>query len=150
MAALKNVKHEAFCLHYSKTGNATEAYKKAGYKPKTEEAAYSNANRLIKNDKVQARLAELAEEMASSKIADIAEIHEYLTSVMRGEEKEEVVVVEGAGEGISEARIVKKAANLKDRIKAGETLARMKGGFDNKLSVEIAIPVFGGEEDLED
>ncbi len=150
MAALKNVKHEAFCLHYSKTGNATESYKKAGYKAKTEAAINASASQLLKNPKVQERLAELAEEMASSKIADIKEIHEYLTAVMRGEEKEEVVVVEGEGEGVSEARIIEKAAGIKDRIKAGETLARMKGGFDNKMSVEIAIPVFEGEESLED
>lgn len=150
VAALKNIKHENFCLHYSKTGNATESYKKAGYKAKTEAGINASASQLLKNPKVQARLAELAEEMASSKIADIAEIHEYLTAVMRGEEKEEVVVVEGLGDGISEARLIKKEANIKDRIKAGETLARMKGGFDNKLSVEVALPVFGGEEELED
>ena len=58
--------------------------------------------------------------------------------------------MEGLGDGISEARLIKKEANIKDRIKAGETLARMKGGFDNKLSVEVALPVFGGEEELED
>lgn len=84
MAALKNVKHEKFCLHYAKTGNATESYKIAGYKPKSEESAYANANRLIKNDKVQARLAELAEEAATSKIADIAEILYNLDRIADG------------------------------------------------------------------
>ena len=64
MAALKNIKHESFCLHYSKTGNATESYKKAGYKAKTEAGINASASQLLKNPKVQARLAELAEEMA--------------------------------------------------------------------------------------
>ena len=150
MAALENVKHEKFCLHYAKTGNATESYKLAGYKAKTEGTIRSRASKLLTNDNVKARLAELAEEAASSKIADIAEIHAYLTAVMRGEEKEEVVVVEGVGDGMSEARLIKKEACIKDRLKAGETLARMKGGFDNKMSVEIAIPIFEGEEELED
>jgi phage terminase small subunit len=87
-----NVKQEAFCLHYAKTGNATEAYKEAGYAAKTANAIYANANRLLKNDKVQERLKELADEIASNKIATIKEIQEYLTSVMRREMTESVVV----------------------------------------------------------
>lgn len=145
-----NVKQEAFCLHYAKTGNATEAYKVAGYKAKNPTAIYSTANKLLKNAKVQSRLNELAEEIASEKIAGIKEIQERLTSIIRGEEQEEVVVVEGIGEGMSEARTIEKKPSLKDMIKAGETLARMQGGFDTKLNVEIAVPVFSGEEELED
>ena len=87
-----NVRQEAFCLHYAKTGNASESYKKAGYKANTETAIYANANRLLKNDKVQERLRELAAEIASDKIASIKEIQEYLTAVMRRELSEHVVV----------------------------------------------------------
>lgn len=144
-----NVKQEAFCLHYAKTGNATESYKKAGYAAKTENAIYANANRLLKNDKVQARLKELADEIASEKIAGIKEIQEYLTSVMRGHTQAEIVVVEGCGDGYSEARTMKKAPDEKERLKAAETLAKMQGGFDTKLKVDLMIPVFGGEEEFE-
>lgn len=144
-----NVNQEAFCLHYAKTGNATESYKKAGYKAKTDRAVYSNANRLLKNDKVQARLKELADEIASDKIAGIKEIQEYLTSVMRGQTQAEIVVVEGTGEGCSEARTMRKAPDEKERLKAAETLAKMKGGFDTKMQVELTVPVFGGEEEFE-
>lgn len=144
-----NVKQEAFCLHYAKTGNATEAYKKAGYEAKTERAIYSNANRLIKNEKVQARLKELADEIASDKIAGIKEIQEYLTSVMRGQTQAEIVVVEGCGDGYSEARTMRKAPDEKERLKAAETLAKMQGGFDTKMQVELTVPVFGGEEEFE-
>lgn len=145
-----NVKQEAFCLHYARTGNATESYKAAGYEAKTANAIYANANRLIKNDKVQARLQELAAEIESSKIANIKEIQERLTSIMRMEQQEEVVMTKGTGEGYSEIKHVSKAPSLKDVIKAAETLAKMQGGFDNKINVEIAIPVFGGEDELED
>lgn len=161
-----NVKQEAFCLHYAKTGNATEAYKKAGYTAKTDGAIYANANRLLKNDKVQARLKELAEEIASDKIASIKEIQEYLTSVMRRELKECIVVTvteehssyvpDGNGKMRKETtktevpEIVEIPAKLSDANKAAETLAKMQGGFDSKLNVTVAIPVFGGEEDLED
>lgn len=145
-----NAKQEAFCLHYAKTGNATESYKTAGYDAKTERAVYANANRLLKNDKVKARLAELAAELASEKIASIKEVQERLTSILRGELQEEQVVVEGCGDGVSEAKVIKRQPQLKDVIKAGETLAKMQGGFDNTVKVEMTVPVFGGEEDLED
>ena len=160
-----NVKQEAFCLHYAKTGDATKAYIEAGYKAKSKGAIYANANRLLKNDKVQARLKELADEIASDKIASIREIQEYLTSVMRREHKECVVVT------VSQERsyyapdengtmrkntvkeevpqIVEIPAKISDANKAAETLARMQGGFDNKLSVELTVPVFEGMEEFE-
>ena len=145
-----NPKQEAFCLHYAKTGNATESYKKAGYAVNTEGAAYAAANRLLKNVKVKARISAISEEMASEKIADIREIHEFLTKVIRGETTDETVVVEGCGDGYSEARTMNISANNMARIKAATELAKMKGAYDNKLQVEVTVPVFGGEDSLED
>lgn len=161
-----NVKQEAFCLHYAKSGNATEAYKKAGYNAKTENAICANATRLLRNDKIQARLKELAEELASDKIASIREIQEYLTSVMRRELKECVVVTLSKetskyvpdDDGKMRKQTVKEEypevvqipACLKDANKAAETLAKMQGGFDSKLTVDLTVPVFGGEDELED
>lgn len=147
---LTNPKWEAFCLHYAKTGNASEAYKQAGYETENPRSIYSNCNRLLKNDDIKARLAELAEEMASEKIAGIREIQERLTSILRGELQEEQVVVEGCGDGVSEATIVKRQPQLKDVIKAAETLGKMQGAFDTKTNINVVIPVFGGEDDLED
>lgn len=147
---LENVKHEAFCLHYAKTGNATESYKKAGYTAKTEGAIYANANRLLKNDKVKARLQELAEELASEKIANIKEVQERLSAILRGETTEDVVIVENKGDFTSEARVVKVKTPTKDVIKAGVELAKMQGGYDNKLPVEVIVPIFSGETDLVD
>lgn len=145
-----NPKQEAFCLHYAKTGNATESYKKAGYDAKSDNAAGASARRLLLNDKIKARLKELADEMASDKIASIAEIQARLTSILRGEIQEDQIVVEGCGDGVSEARNVYREVQMKDRLKAGELLAKMQGGFDNKIQVEVTVPVFGGDDDLED
>ena len=136
-------------MHYAKTGNASESYIKAGYKTTNERSVYSNCNRLLKNDDIRARLAELSAELATEKIANIKEIQERLTAILRGEIQEEQVVVEGCGDGVSEATIVKRQPQLKDMIKAGETLAKMQGGFD-KIKVEVITPVFGGEDGLED
>lgn len=148
--ALLNVKQEAFCLHYAKTGNATESYKIAGYNCKNDAVVAASAVRLLNQVKVKARLAELAEELAGEKIANIKEVQERLTSILRGELQEEQIVVEGCGDGVSEAKIIKRQPQLKDVIKAGETLAKMQGGFDNTVKMELTVPVFGGEERLED
>lgn len=147
---LSNAKWELFCLEYAKKANATDAYKKAGYKAKNDNSANASAIRLLGNAKIQARLAELHEEMASEKIASAAEVQERLTRILRLEETEDVVVVEGIDKGVSEARIVRKRPNLKDVIKAGETLAKMQGAFDNTVNVNLSVPVIGGEEELED
>ena len=144
------VKQEAFCLHYAKTGNATESYKQAGYSATSDTVAGSEGFKLLKNPKIQGRLAELAAETHSEQIADIAEIQRFLTSVMRNEKTEEVVIVEGCGDGISEARNVNKDVSVKDRVKAAETLAKMQGAFDNKFQLELTVPQFDGEERLED
>jgi phage terminase small subunit len=148
--ALLNVKQEAFCLHYAKTGNATESYKIAGYNCKNDAVVAASAVRLLNQVKVKARLQELADQMATEKIADIREIHEYLTSVIRGETTEDVVVTEGCGDGVSEAKVVKVRTNNVARIKAATELAKMKGAYDNKMTLELTVPVFGGEERLED
>ena len=148
--ALLNVKQEAFCLHYAKTGNATESYKVAGYQCKNDAVVAASAVRLLNQVKVKARLAELAEQMASEKIAGIREIQEYLTTVIRGETTEDVVVVEGCGDGVSDAKIMQVRTASKDRIKAAETLGKMQGAFDTKANINVVIPVFGGEDSLED
>lgn len=147
---LANAKHELFCLEYIKEANATKAYKNAGYKCKSDASANSAALRLLQNVKIQARLAELHEEMASEKIANAAEVQERLTRILRMEETEDVVVVEGVDKGVSEARIVPKRPQLKDVIKAGETLAKMQGAFDNNFNINLVVPKFCGEDELED
>lgn len=147
---LANKKWERFCLEYAREPNATKAYKKSGYKCKNDASANSAALRLLQNVKIQARLAELHEEMASEKIASATEIQERLTSILRGELQEEVVVVEGVEKGVTEARIVKKRPSNADAIKAGQTLAKMQGAFESKINVNLVVPKFGGEEELED
>lgn len=145
-----NVRQEAFCWHYAKTGNATESYREAGYTPKSESAASSSASLLLRNPRVQARLAAITEELNSAKIASVREVQERLTSILRGELLEERVVVENTGDYRSEARIIKCAPQHKDAIKAGELLAKMQGGLDVGNTVNVIVPVFGGEEALED
>ena len=83
------VKQEAFCMHYAKTGNATESYIAAGYKANNNDIARVNAAKLLTKHNIQEKLQEIAQEIKSSKIADVTEIQEYLTSVMRREKRDQ-------------------------------------------------------------
>lgn len=145
-----SARQERFCAEFAKCGNAAEAYKRAGYKAASSEAAAANGGRLMKKAEIKQRLQELTEEVRREDIATIAEIQSRLTAIMRGEEPEEVVVVEGIGDGCSEARKVHKKPNVKDMIKAGETLAKMQGAFDRGAQLAVIVPVIGGDEHLED
>ena len=102
---------------------------------------------MLKNVKVAAYIEEKLAEISSRKTADAKEVMEYLTSVMRGESKASVVVVEGYGE----AKIIDKPPDEKERLKAAELLGKRFELFTNKVDVDGAIPVIiSGGEDLED
>lgn len=60
---LDNHRHETFCQLYAGEcfGFASKAYQGAGYKPKTEETARSEASRLLTNVNVWTRIQELRE-----------------------------------------------------------------------------------------
>ena len=132
-------KREKFCQEMSKLGNQRQAYKNAyNCKNMKDETIDHHASVLMRNDKVMTRLKELAEEIKSKNTAEAQEIQEYLTKVIRGEIEEECIVVEGVGDGCSEARTINKIVTPKDRIKACETLAKMRGYFDIKIKVENA------------
>lgn len=130
-------KQEKFCIEYLKTGNARQAYIAAGYSVKKLSTADVSACRLLKNDKVQRRLAELTEEAKNSSVADIQEMQERLTEIIRQSFEEEVIVIEGCGEGCSEARKVAKKPAIKDVINAINTLGKMQGAFVNKIEADI-------------
>ena len=141
-----SVKQEMFCLEYAKSGNARQAYRNAGYKCNSDEAIDANASRLLRNDKVQERLAELAEEIKADSIADIKEMQEILTSIIRQQKNEEVIVCEPVGG----ARKMNKSASLKEVISAINTLGKMQGAFVDNIKLNVTPVVIGGDDSLED
>lgn len=91
------------------------------------------------------------ERMQSKKIASAEEVIQYLTSVMRKETTAEVVVVEGIGDGCSSARLIQKAPDERERLKAAELLGKRYAIFSDKLNVDGALPVvISGADELED
>lgn len=113
-----------FVDEYIITGNATEAAIKAGYSERT--ARVTGQENLLK-PAVKAAIDERLKEIAGKKVASAQEVLEYLTSVMRGEITEEVVVNEGIGDGCSEARIIEKHPSVNDRNKAADQILKRYG-----------------------
>jgi phage terminase small subunit len=91
---------------------------------------------LLRNAKVKNYIDEQLKKIEDESIADATEVMKYLTAVMRNELTEEVVVVEGEGEGCSSARIVKKDISAKDRNKAAELLGKRYRLFTEKVEVD--------------
>jgi phage terminase small subunit len=119
---LDNPRWEKFCQAYAVDGNATSAYKKAGYKVKDDETAGSAARRLLQNVAVRNRIAELTaeakEQALQSSIADIVEIRQRITQIMRGQ-----------------AEVETKAA---DMIKAADLLTKI-GGQQEPQRVQVQL-----------
>lgn len=110
-------KQRAFCDYYIETGNATEAAIKAGYNKKT--ARQIGSMNLTKVD-IKAYIEERLKEIESKRIADGKEVLQYLTKVMRGEEKDQF--------GLD--------ASLQDRTKAAELLGKRYRLFVDKVEME--------------
>lgn len=142
-----DAREEAFGLEYIKSGgNAYQSALLAGYSkntaqhatewitPDTERNSESNRN-LPYKPYLREFIDSEREKLKSSKIADAQEILEYLTSVLRGESRSEIVVVESVGDGMSEARPFKKHPDEKERLKAGEQLSKILGLSREKLEM---------------
>lgn len=141
-------KQQRFCDEYLIDLNATQAAIRAGYSPNTAE---QTASRLLRNVKVQEYLAELMDKKESELIASQDEVLRYLTSVMRGEAVSEEIVVEGTGDGCSEARTIEKCPSEKDKLKAAELLGKRYGIYTEKVEsnvdMELNISIDYGDGD---
>ena len=109
-------KQRKFCDEYIKSGNATEAYFKAGYQIKSNEAARANASRMLTKANVKEYIETRLKQLESKKIAGAREALEYLTSVMRGEQTESVATAKGIYDNVP--------VSAKDRISAAKELLK--------------------------
>ena len=149
VVALKlNARQKSFCEFYVASGNATESAIKAGYSKKTADRIASENLRKLELKKY---IDELMQKLESERIASAEEVLQNLTAMMRGEIQEDVVVVEGEGDGVSSARVMKKQVSAKERIKAAELLGKRYRLYTDKVEVEGVIPVMiVGEDELEE
>jgi len=120
-------KQKRFCQEYLIDLNATQAAIRAGYSEKT---AYSMGQQLLKKLETKKYIEQQLKQIKTEKIADAQEVLEYLTSVMRGEQKEQVALL--TGEGVQD--LVQKDVSAKDRLKAAELIGKRYALFTDGKS----------------
>ncbi len=102
-------KQAKFCLEFLRTGNATEAYKAAGYTPRSDAVAAVCASQLLRKPNIQEYLAKLRKDLDKEIVADIFERRVKLTAILRNPDN-----------------------STSDTIKAIDTLKRMDGIYVSK------------------
>lgn len=137
-------KQKRFCDFYIETGNAKEAAIRAGYSEKT--AKQIGQENLTKPD-LRAYIDERLAELKNERTADVQEVLEYLTAVMRGEYKEATLI--GVGEGAQ--AVVDIDVGAKDRLKAAELLGKRHALFTDKVDLQTGdIVIKVGEWDADE
>ena len=144
-------KQKQFCDEYLIDCNATRAYKAVYRSIKSDEVARKAGSRLLTNVDVKKYITNRMEEIHNKKTADAQEVIEYLTSVLRGESTAQEIVVEGTGDGCSEARMMEKFPSEKERLKAAELLGKRYALFTDKVETDVDmdlnITIDYGEDD---
>ena len=120
-------KQKKFCVEYLIDLNATQAAIRAGYSKKT---ARSLGQRLLTYVDVRNYIKDLRAKYFKKGIMTAEEVEYRLSKAGRGELKEEVIVVEGVGDGCSGARIVQKHLSARDQLKALELMGKRHRLFD--------------------
>lgn len=105
-------KQKAFADLYLECGNATEAAKRAGYK---EKAAYATGAENLRKPQIISYMAERQKQIEDSRIADISEVLQFFSAVMRGGVKDQF--------GLD--------ASLSDRLNAGKELMKRHAAAEN-------------------
>ncbi|MEH7374460.1 terminase small subunit [Neobacillus drentensis] len=103
-----NTKQKKFADYFIETGIATASYIKAGYEAEGH-SAEAAASRLLRNVEVQEYIKERNEQLDVEFIADIKETKRFWTEIMRDGN-----------------------ADMKDRLKASEYIAKTNGAFVEK------------------
>lgn len=113
-------KQKAFADYYIETGNATESARRAGYKKPNVQGS-QNLEKLSVKSYIEERIKVLDEK----RIAKGEEVLQYLTKVMRGEEKDQF--------GLD--------ASLQDRTRAAELLGKRYRLFVDKVEKDTNLNV---------
>lgn len=115
-------KQRRFCEEYLKSGNATEAAKKAGYK---ETSCRVIAAENLSKPAISAYIKRRLDEQEAALVADANEVLQFYSAVMRGEVKDQF--------GMD--------ASLSDRLKAADSLAKRLAAAELKPNAEDVVRV---------
>ena len=127
------------------TGNAAESARRAGY---SEKNADVTGAKLLVNPSVKSEIEKRLAEIKTRRTAELQEVLEFLTLVMRGEIEEEVAMSVGNGK-TARVEKVKVKPKIKDRLRAAEHLLKL--GLDSKTQTDkvTTIIIRGIGDDLD-
>lgn len=124
-----------FADYYLSCGIAEQAAIEAGYSP---QYARGNAHKLVANSCIQTHMETRRAMLDAAKVAQMGEINEFWTRVLRGEEKEEQGIYNPKTGAVE---VVSINPTLKDRIKASELRARVEGAFVDKMQLSGEVQI---------
>lgn len=107
------LKQKAFADFYIECGNASEAARRAGYSGKT---ANRIATENLSKPVIKKYIEEQLKQMDSERVATSEEVMKFLTSVMRGEVKDQLEF----------------DTSVQDRLKAADMLAKRFGLYNKE------------------
>lgn len=165
MARKLTDKQKKFVEEYLLDLNATQACIRAGYSPQTAmEQGYQLLQKTSVQEAVSTAMAErskrtginqdrIVQELARIAFVKITDVVDRDGEIRRDASDDDLACIESYKvkdadnmNGSSCEREVK----LASKLKALELLGKHLGMWNDKLNVEFTLPVFGGEEDLED
>lgn len=126
-----NPKQEMFLAEYIQHGNQQRAYQAAYGAGVSDAAARANASRLLADETVRARLAELQAAATSDKILTAIQTKELLSAVARREVNDTAVTAKGD--------LISKPVAIRDAIAAAALLSKLSGWLTNKSEVDLSI-----------
>ena len=141
-------KQKIFADEYIIDLNATRAYKAAYPSVKKDSVASAAASRMLRNVNVKAYIDEQLEKLKSERVADQQEVLEFLTSVMRGEVTEPLLILDGKGT----QRMAMAKPSVSTRKSAAVDLGKRYGLFVDKQeitqrTIEIKVGEWDADED---
>lgn len=165
MAKKLTDKQKKFVEEYLIDLNATQSAIRAGYSPKT---ANEQGARLLANVSIQEAISKamaersrrtginqdrIVQELARIAFVKITDIVDPDGEINTNASDDDLACIESykvedsdSVNGSSSKREVK----LASKIKALELLGKHVGMWNDKIQVDVSIPVFGGEDDLEE
>lgn len=124
-------KQRLFADEYLKDLNGTRAYKTIYTTIKNDNVAAVRANTLLNQKDISDYISKRLEEIHNENTADIQEVMEYLTSVLRGESASSVLMMSGNGM----QKVTEKPPDEKERLKAAELLGKRFGMFKDNVDI---------------
>lgn len=165
MARKLTDKQKKFVEEYLIDLNATQSAIRAGYSPKT---ANEQGARLLANVSIQEAISKamaersrrtginqdrIVQELARIAFVKITDVVDPDGEINTNASDDDLACIESYKVEDSDSvngSFSKREVKLASKIKALELLGKHVGMWNDKIQVDVSIPVFGGEDDLEE